>query len=136
MSTVVVGVDGCKGSVQALRYAIDEARLHDAQVKVVNAWHIPAIAFEAGWVAAPFDLSEYPKSAQQLLDKSLEQAGVATSGVEVTTVVREGRRPRQSARRREEPTSWSSAHAGSGASAGCCSDPSASNAPTTPHARS
>ena len=90
MGTIVVGVDGSAGSVQALRVALREARLRGAALKVVNAWHIPAIAFEAGWVAAPFDLSEYPKSAQQILDKSLEQAGVATSGVEVTTVVREG----------------------------------------------
>ena len=72
MSTVVVGVDGSKGSVDALRYAIDEARLHDAQVKVVNAWHIPAIVYEAGWVPVPIDRGAYAKQAQQVLDKSLE----------------------------------------------------------------
>ena len=90
MSTVVVGVDGSKGSVDALRYAIDEARLHDAQVKVVNAWHIPAIVYEAGWVPVPIDRGAYAKQAQQVLDKSLEEAGADESGVEVTTVVRQG----------------------------------------------
>lgn len=57
MSTVVVGVDGSKGSVEALRHAIDEARLHNTQVKVVNAWHIPAIIYEAGWAPVPIDRS-------------------------------------------------------------------------------
>ena len=90
MSTVVVGVDGSKGSVEALRYAIDEARLHNAQVKVVNAWHIPAIIYEAGWAPVPIDRSAYAKNAQDILDKSLEEAGAADCGVEVTTVVRQG----------------------------------------------
>jgi nucleotide-binding universal stress UspA family protein len=90
MSTVVVGVDGSKGSVEALRHAIDEARLHNAQVKVVNAWHIPAIVYEAGWAPVPIDRSAYARNAQDILDKSLEAAGAAESGVEVTTVVRQG----------------------------------------------
>jgi nucleotide-binding universal stress UspA family protein len=90
MRTVVVGVDGSKGSVEALRHAIDEARLHDAQVKVVNAWHIPAIIYEAGWTPVPIDRGAYAKSAQDILDKSLEEAGAVESGVEVTTVVRQG----------------------------------------------
>ena len=90
MSTIVVGVDGSKGSVEALRRAIEEARLHDARVKVVNAWHIPAIIYESGWAPVPIDLDTYAKSAEQVLDKSLAEAGAAESGVEVTTVVRKG----------------------------------------------
>ena len=90
MSTVVVGVDGSKGSIEALRVAIDEARLHNAQVKVVNAWHVPAIVYEATWGPAPIDRRSYAKKAQDVLDKSLDEAGAAESGVEVTTVVREG----------------------------------------------
>jgi len=39
--TVVVGVDGSDGSIGALRFALDEARIRGAGVKVVNAWHIP-----------------------------------------------------------------------------------------------
>jgi nucleotide-binding universal stress UspA family protein len=90
MGTFVVGVDGSKGSLEALRYAIDEARLHGATVKAVNAWHIPASLYEAGWAPLPIDRGVYPKGAQDLLDKSLEEVGAAESGVEVTTVVHEG----------------------------------------------
>jgi nucleotide-binding universal stress UspA family protein len=90
MSTFVVGVDGSKGSLEALRYALDEARVHGAQVKAVNAWHIPASLYEAGWAPLPIDRDVYPKGAQELLDRSLEEVGAAESGVEVTTVVHEG----------------------------------------------
>jgi nucleotide-binding universal stress UspA family protein len=90
MSTIIVGIDGSAGSVKALRFAIEEARLHDSEVKAVNAWHIPLIVYEAGWAPTPVDLGEYPKFAQKALDKTLESAGAATSGVSVTTVVRKG----------------------------------------------
>ena len=35
---IVVGVDGSENSRQALRWALDEARLRQAQVRVVHAW--------------------------------------------------------------------------------------------------
>ena len=90
MGTYVVGVDGSKGSVEALRHAIEEARVHDASVKAVNAWHTPAILYESGWAPLPVDLEAYPKQAQEVLDRCLEEVGAAESGVEVTTVVRQG----------------------------------------------
>ncbi len=90
MSTIVVGVDGSEASVKALRFAIGEARLHGAAVKAVNAWHIPPILYEAGWAPVPIDMSVYPKEAQEMLDKSLAEAGAGASGVEVSTVVRQG----------------------------------------------
>ena len=90
MGTYVVGVDGSKGSVEALRYAIEEARVHDATVKAVNAWHTPAILYESGWAPLPVDYEAYPKQAQEVLDRCLEEVGAAESGVEVTTVVHQG----------------------------------------------
>jgi len=38
---IVVGVDGSKESQRALDWAVDEARLRDATLHVVHAWHIP-----------------------------------------------------------------------------------------------
>jgi nucleotide-binding universal stress UspA family protein len=91
MSTIVVGIDGSKGSLHALRVAIDEARVHDAKLTAVNAWHIPAISYEAAaWEIVPSERNTYVKAAQGLLDKSLEEVGAAASGVSVATVVREG----------------------------------------------
>ena len=90
MSTIVVGVDGSETSIDALRFAIDEARLHGAEVKAVNAWHVPALAYGAGMGPVPLDLAAYPTVAKSRLEDSLEAVGAASSGVKVTPIVREG----------------------------------------------
>jgi nucleotide-binding universal stress UspA family protein len=90
VSTVVVGVDGSEGSVEALRFALEEARIRGADLKAVNAWHIPPAVYGAGWAPASVDLDEYRKLAESALEKSLEDAGAAGSGVTVTSVLQEG----------------------------------------------
>ncbi len=50
MKTVVVGVDGSDGGRTALDFAVEEAALRGAQLKVVTAWEIPP-AVVAGVVA-------------------------------------------------------------------------------------
>ena len=49
MSTIVVGVDGSEESVEALRFALDEATRSHAAVKAVTAWHVPPAAYGMGW---------------------------------------------------------------------------------------
>ena len=90
MSTIVVGLDGSEGSVKALRFAIEEARIRGGEVKAVCAWHVPPIAYEGGWVPSPLDIEDFPKSAQAALDKNIAEVAAGESGVEVTPVVREG----------------------------------------------
>jgi nucleotide-binding universal stress UspA family protein len=41
MGTIVVGVDGSPVSLDALAWAVDEARLRAARLRVVNAWTVP-----------------------------------------------------------------------------------------------
>jgi nucleotide-binding universal stress UspA family protein len=90
VSTIVVGVDGSDGSVQALRFAIEEARIRGATLRAVNAWHVPPAVYGAGWAPATVDLDEYRKLAEEALVESVEGAGAAASGVEVTPILREG----------------------------------------------
>jgi nucleotide-binding universal stress UspA family protein len=90
MGTIVVGVDGSEGSVEALRFALGEAALRGAAVRAVNAWHVLPMAYETGWAGVAADLGEYPKLAQAALEHALDTAGTPGSGVEVTPVVREG----------------------------------------------
>jgi nucleotide-binding universal stress UspA family protein len=90
MSTIVVGVDGSHGSVKALKFALEEARIRHADVKAVAAWEIPAGAYSTGWVPIPVDPSEYEKLGQGALDQSLEDAGAAKADVKVTPILREG----------------------------------------------
>ena len=42
MQRIVVGVDGSQGARRALEWAVDEAKLRDAQLVVIHAWLEPA----------------------------------------------------------------------------------------------
>jgi nucleotide-binding universal stress UspA family protein len=90
MSTIVVGVDGSEGSLSALRFAIEEARIRGAEVKAVNAWHVPPAVYGGGWAPAGVDFDEFRKLAEAALDKTLEDVGARESGVSVTAILREG----------------------------------------------
>ena len=90
MGTIVVGVDGSAGSIRALRFAIEEARLRHAELRVVNAWHIPPAVYGAGMAPAGVDLDEFRQLAESALGKSIDDAGAAGSGVTVTPILREG----------------------------------------------
>ena len=41
MTTVVVGVDGSDDAHRALRFAVDEAQLRAARLRVISAWELP-----------------------------------------------------------------------------------------------
>jgi nucleotide-binding universal stress UspA family protein len=89
MSTVVVGVDGSTGARTALDFALKEARLRGADVRLVAAWRLPAAAHAGGY--GPGDAQLYSELEQEARDNAataLER--VDASGVEVSTVVREG----------------------------------------------
>lgn len=53
---VVVGVDGSRASRDALTWAAAEARARDADLDVVHAWRVPALA------ASPLDIHERRRS--------------------------------------------------------------------------
>jgi nucleotide-binding universal stress UspA family protein len=88
MSTIVVGVDGSKGSIAALKFAIEEARVRGSKVKAVAAWEVQVPVYGGGFVPLPLDRGTYEQTARDALNVSLDQAG--TSGVSVTPIVREG----------------------------------------------
>ena len=54
MERIVVGADGSQGARAALEWALDEARLRQAGVEVVHAWHPPYVTempYTAGYLA-------------------------------------------------------------------------------------
>jgi nucleotide-binding universal stress UspA family protein len=101
MATVVVGIDGSEGSKTALRFALEEARLRRATLRVVHAYVLPL----SDVAPDPF-LLEFPsvpgpeleaiaddleKGAKGLIDDSLD--GVlegAEAGVPIERVAIEG----------------------------------------------
>jgi nucleotide-binding universal stress UspA family protein len=90
-ATVVVGVDGSPCSIEAIRWAADEARTHHARLRAVHAWHYPATASHAGIPpAVSLDVDELKEAAEHILQASLEQAGVDGTGIEVERRVVQG----------------------------------------------
>lgn len=70
MERIVVGVDGSQAAREALRWAIDEARLRNAIVEAVYAWHQP---FMAGFMMeGELDLGHYEEEAQKILDSAVD----------------------------------------------------------------
>lgn len=74
MARIVVGIDGSDDSKQALEWALDEARLRGASLRVVYAWMLPVYAtgygFAPGALIDPVAMSE---SASSHLDKTIDE---------------------------------------------------------------
>jgi nucleotide-binding universal stress UspA family protein len=88
VETIVVGVDGSDASVNALRWALDEARLRSARVRVVLAWSYPQVStyHEAKHVLdAPF-----AEEAAAILEQIVGVTAAAAEGVEIEKKVVEG----------------------------------------------
>jgi nucleotide-binding universal stress UspA family protein len=51
---IVVGVDSSPGSRMAAAWALEEAKLRNAEVVAVYAWHVPAMAYSAPGYAVAF----------------------------------------------------------------------------------
>jgi nucleotide-binding universal stress UspA family protein len=89
MSTIVVGIDGSPGARAALDHALQEARLRGAELRVVGAWQVPAVAYAGGYGAGDPELfTELEQGAWHNVERALNDAD--TTGVETRTVVREG----------------------------------------------
>ena len=96
MGTIVVGIDGSESSLEALRFAVDEARLRRDRLRLVHAWSAVPLAPVA---TAPYvsvgALPELERSvaeaAQHVLDEALSK--VDADGVDVEQRVVKGQAP-------------------------------------------
>jgi nucleotide-binding universal stress UspA family protein len=88
MGTIVAGIDGSKGSIEALRFACGEAHLRGSRVRAVWAWHVPPLAYEDVFTTTTLSRQAFADDANAGLQETLERAG--DLGVEVEAVVREG----------------------------------------------
>lgn len=75
---VVVGVDGSDGSAKALAWAVQEARMRGAILRVVHAWHFPRLS-DGAYVQAstpaepsgfPSDDTAYDEFRSEVIGKS------------------------------------------------------------------
>jgi nucleotide-binding universal stress UspA family protein len=73
MGVIVVGIDHSEGAKAALRFALAEAALRQARLRVVHAWQL-------GYVSASFVPGSYPVLSGQLDDLR----GAAEAALEAT----------------------------------------------------
>jgi nucleotide-binding universal stress UspA family protein len=87
--TIVVGVDGSEHSDRALDWAINEARLRGAQLRLAVAWHMPPTVYSGpGYMPALGSRDSFEQIAKEAADVAVKRARDA--GVEADSVVREG----------------------------------------------
>jgi nucleotide-binding universal stress UspA family protein len=87
---IVVGVDGSGSSREAIRWARDEARLRNTDVRAVYAWLLPMVN---GYQYIPpelIDPDELERRAQELVDAAVAEAAGESTGVHVESRAVEG----------------------------------------------
>jgi nucleotide-binding universal stress UspA family protein len=89
----IVGVDGSAASLEALRWAIDEARAHGGgEVRAVMVWAIPYSDLTTSMAQGPYglpDVTLIEEQARERLTSAIESLG-ETSPVEVQAELLEG----------------------------------------------
>lgn len=88
---IVVGVDGSSASRDALRWAIEEARLWDGAVEAVHAWSYPVMTYVPGIVPPPtFAREDLEAEARHVLETTVDAVTGAAPGLLLERVVVEG----------------------------------------------
>jgi nucleotide-binding universal stress UspA family protein len=92
---IVAGADGSDASKDALRWALDEARLRQARLQVVHAWEAPPPVPDLAPSPSPaleyVDLlPQLQQSAEQLVKRLVEEVAGDDPGVEIEAVAVEG----------------------------------------------
>jgi nucleotide-binding universal stress UspA family protein len=94
MALIVVGVDRSEGAKAALRFALEEAELRQARLRVVHAWqygYIGATGFEGSYPVLGGDIKELRDGAERDLDATLQESIPETRTVEIERRVVEDR---------------------------------------------
>jgi nucleotide-binding universal stress UspA family protein len=100
VATVVVGVDGSAGAAEALLWAIAEARLRKAPLRIVNAWNYGYTGMPLGalgamggfdsYVSVDIDTVDLQRAAEELLERAIAEVAGEVEGVEVERHVVQG----------------------------------------------
>jgi nucleotide-binding universal stress UspA family protein len=90
MGVIVVGVDHSAGAKAALRFALEEARLRQATLRVVHAWQLGYTGFE-GWLpAGGGELEDFRQGAAAALDETVREVVADADGVTIERRVDHG----------------------------------------------
>ena len=90
---IVVGVDSSEGAKEALRFALKEAKLRQATLRVVHTWQFGYIGITGMEGFSPVvgaDLSDLRRTAEVALDAVMHEVAADVHGVEIERRVVEG----------------------------------------------
>jgi nucleotide-binding universal stress UspA family protein len=91
MNTIVIGIDGSETANEALRVAADEARLHDARLRIVVVWQLSSLMYGSGYAAVDEDtLDAVRDRARGIADEAVARVAELAPAVECEAVVLEG----------------------------------------------
>jgi len=88
MGRIVVGIDSSADSARALRWALEEAVLRDAEVELVHAYPTPELVALPALVTMPTD-DELHLGAKAIVEQTLAEVG-GPGEVPVRTTLRPG----------------------------------------------
>jgi nucleotide-binding universal stress UspA family protein len=87
---IVVGVDGSEASKDALRWALEEARLRQSSLRAVYAWLYPQIGGRGYIPSELLDPELLRQTAQERLDELVAEVAGESPDVELERVASEG----------------------------------------------
>jgi nucleotide-binding universal stress UspA family protein len=86
---IVVGIDGSESSKQALRWAVEQARLVGATVDAITVWEDPA---QFGWIPV-VDVEGLDKACKQTLAETVAEVAGGQPSVSIHSRVIGGHHP-------------------------------------------
>jgi nucleotide-binding universal stress UspA family protein len=89
---IVVGVDSSDGAKAALRFAIEEAKLRQATLRIVHTWQFGYIGVSGieGFSPVGADLGDLRRTAEVALDAVIHEVAPTANGVVGERLVVEG----------------------------------------------
>lgn len=90
MAGIVVGIDGSDESRAALSWALEEARLRKASVRVVYAWRDPYVPAPGFGLPEDFDFDTLRTAAEEFLRGFVAESVGGGSDVTIEEVTAEG----------------------------------------------
>lgn len=86
---ILVGIDGSKESLAAVRWAVEEGTYRSASVEVLHVWHVVYMGDPMG-ISTGASIGDVEQSAQLVIDEALAGIGAAGDAVQLTGRTVEG----------------------------------------------
>ncbi len=91
MGNIVVGIDGSEQSMEALEWAIAEAKLRDSVLIIGYCWQLPIMYGPEMVYVPPPDISDMQSNARDAAEHIVQGSTLAASGVPHTIELPSGR---------------------------------------------